>query len=158
MLLTNQLILSKKKYQNFSYLTEIQLEEGKLSIHGAKNYQHKVFLKGKNLQSLQGANLKNINYLLLVEENGIVTTNYREKEEYKYVKIILRKPYFILFNIFKKFFPQYKNNFPEQIIFLNKDKKPLMYVFFNEKGIIEKIVKNNEEIIYQYKSIEEKQQ
>ena len=88
MLLTNKLILSKNKYQSFSYLTEIPLEEGKLSIYGAKNYQHKVFLNEKNLQ---GANLKNINHLLLVEENGIVTTKYREKEVYKFVKIISTK-------------------------------------------------------------------
>lgn len=152
MLLTNKLILSKNKYQSFSYLTEIPLEEGKLSIYGAKNYQHKVFLNEKNLQ---GANLKNINHLLLVEENGIVTTKYREKEVYKFVKIILKKPYFKLFNIFKKFFPQYKNNFPEQIIFLNKNKNPILQIFFNQEGIIEKILKSDDEVIYQYKKEKE---
>lgn len=148
MLLTNKLILSKNKYQSFSYLAEIPLEKGKLSIYGAKNYQHKVFLNEKNLQ---GANLKNINHLLLVEENGIVTTKYREKEEYEFVKIILRKSYFKLFNIFKKVFPQYKNNFPEQIIFLNKNKNPILQIFFNQEGIIGKILNSNADVIYQYK-------
>lgn len=152
MLSTNKLILSKKNYQDFSYLTEIQSERGKLSIHGAKNYQHKVFLNEKNLQ---GANLKNINHLLIINENGIVTAKYREKEEYKFVKIILRKPYFKLFNIFKKFFPQYKNNFPEQIIFLNKNKNPILQIFFNQEGIIEKILKSDDEIIYQYRKEKE---
>lgn len=145
---TNKLVLSKKKYQDFCYLAEIHSKEGRINIHGAKNYQHKVFLNGKNLQ---GANLKNVNHLLLVEENGIVTTKYREKEEYRFVKIILRKPYFKLFNIFKKFFPQYKNNFPEQIIFLNKNKNSILQIFFNQEGIIEKILKSDDEVIYQYK-------
>ena len=93
---------------------------------------------------------KDINHLLIISENGKVVLTYKEKEKYEYVKIVLSKKVFTLSQIFKKDFPQYKDNFPKQIIFLNKDKKPLMHVFFNEKGIIEKIVKINEEIIYQY--------
>lgn len=144
---TNTLIMPKRKYQNFSYLVKVQVEKGQIDIYGAKGYQHKVWLNGKILQE---ANLKDINHLLIISENGKVVLTYREKEEYKYAKIVLSKKVFTLSQIFKKDFPQYKDNFPKQIIFLNKDKKPLMHVFFNEKGIIEKIVKINEEIIYQY--------
>lgn len=144
-MLTNKLVLSKKNYQNFSYLVEIQSKEERISIHGAKNYQHKVFFNGKNLQA---ANLKNINDLLIIDENGVVTT-YREKEEYKFVEIYLRKPYFRLFHFFKRSFPQFKNNFPEQIIFFNEEKNPILCIFFNSKGIIDKIIKNNNKIIYQ---------
>ena len=60
-MLTNKLVLSKKNYQNFSYLVEIQSKEEKISIHGAKNYQHKVFFNGKNLQAA------NVNYSPLIE-------------------------------------------------------------------------------------------
>lgn len=143
---TNTLIMPKRKYQNFSYLVKVQSRKGQIDIYGAKGYQHKVWLNGKILQE---ANLKDINHLLIISENGKVVLTYREKEEYKYAKIILRKKVFTLFQIFKKDFPQYTDNFPEQIIFLNKDKKPLIYIFFKD-GIIERIVKNNEEIIYKY--------
>lgn len=148
---TKEILLSPEEYENFIYEKNIILDEDYIIHINNRHNQHIVSYstggKEKELRSSQFNTWKSIYIFEDRTANFMEMTKYFLKlQEISYIEIIMDK------NI-KDISKFQNNNFPRFIKFLDKNKKVLLKLEFNEFGFMVRVIAENGNTIFEDKEI-----
>jgi len=148
---TREILLSPEEYENFTYEKNIIFNDGMIHVNNRHHQHIVVYSKNKEEKELRsgcfGVWIRNPSFFIEDRTtNPMKRQNFFIKENYSYAELIMDKR---VRNITK----HQKDNFPRRIKFLDKNKKVLLELEFNEFGFMVRVIDEFQNTIYEDKEV-----